>query len=413
MDFLPYIKIAYETLMANRARSLLTMLGIIIGVFSIIIIISVGSGVQGLILNQIKSVGSNLIAVMPGAAEEDEPPASVMGISITTLTYADIKAILKFGNAPHIVAGAAYVQGVSTISWYNRNADVNFTGTTASYLEVEEAAVSRGRFFTAEEEQNLSRVAVLGSQVAGDLFGGSDPLGETVRIKKENFKVIGIMGERGVSGFQNLDSHIFIPLASAQKLILGINHISMARLKVDEAVNMDRSIEDVILTLREEHRITDPSQDDFTVRSQLQALEVLTNVTNALKFFLAAIAAISLVVGGIGIMNIMLASVSERTREIGLRKALGATKKNILSQILLETVSISLIGGVIGMIAGALFSFLIALVINYLDYDWKFSVSFLAIILGIGVSMSVGIVFGFYPARRAAGLNPIEALRYE
>lgn len=413
MNFLPYIKIAYSGFIANKARSLLTMLGIIIGVGSIIIIISVGSGTQSLIINQIKSVGSNLIGVMPGASDEEGPPASVMGISITTLTFDDVEAVLKPGKAPHVVAGTGYVQGTITASWFNRNIDTNFTGVGSDHLEVEDASIEEGRFFTDDENRNLSRVAVLGTKVVEDLFSGNDPIGETIKIKKTNFKIIGIMEERGVSGFQNLDNQIYIPLSTAQKLILGINHISLARFKVDLPENIDRSIEDIEMTLREQHDINDPSQDDFTVSSQLQALEVLTSITNALKFFLASIAAVSLVVGGIGIMNIMLSSVTERTREIGLRKALGATKKNIIWQILIETVSITLLGGLLGLAIGTFFSFIVALGVNYFGYDWDFSISIFSIILGVGVSMLVGLAFGLYPARRAAELNPIEALRKE
>lgn len=374
---------------------------------------SVGAGAQSLILNQIKSAGVNLIGVLPGASEEEGPPASVMGISITTLTYDNIEAVLKPGRALHIVAGASYVQGTATTSWYNRSIDTNFTGTTASYLSVEETDVVRGRFFTQEEEKNMARVAVLGSEVVDNLFSGADPIGQTIRIKKESFRVIGLMESRGTSGFQNLDNQIYLPLYTAQKLLLGINHITLARFRVDSAENIDQSMEDIKIVLREEHDIPDPSQDDFTVRSQLQAMDALNNVTNALKFFLAAIAAISLIVGGVGVMNIMLASVTERTREIGLRKAVGATKTDILSQILLETIAITLAGGIIGFIIGTLFSALVAAVMRYLAYEWDFVISLLSIVLGIGVSLAVGLVFGLAPAKRAADLHPIEALRHE
>ncbi len=407
------VKIALKALLINKSRSALTMLGIIIGISAVIIVMSVGAGAQSLILNQIKSVGSNLITVFPGGSEEEGPPVSVMGIVITTLTYEDVEAIKKESNAPHVVDAAAYVQGVATVSWHNRSVDTNFTGTTASYPEVEDTKVARGFFFSEQEEQSLSRVAVLGSQVAENLFAGVDPIGENIKIKKENFRIIGVMEKRGVSGFQNRDDQIYIPLYTAQKILLGINHISLVRAKVDDVFNLDQSIYNIEQTLRERHNITDPSQDDFTVRSAQEAIEAFTNVTNALKFFLAAIAAVSLVVGGIGIMNIMLVSVTERTREIGLRKALGAKRKDILAQFLTESVILTLVGGVAGIIFGGFVAALVAFVARYLGYQWDLVVSFSSVIMAVGVSMFVGIVFGFYPAKRAAELSPIDALRYE
>lgn len=413
MSFLLYIKIALRGLLANKSRSALTMLGIIIGIAAVIIVMSVGAGAQSLILNQVRSIGSNLITVFPGGSEEEGPPVSVMGIVITTLTYDDAQALNKKNNVPQAAGVAAYVQGVSTITWQNRNIDANFTGTTASYPLVEETEVAQGRFFDEREERSLERVVVLGSQVAKDLFLGIDPIGERVRIKKENFKVIGVMKQRGVSGFQNRDNQVFIPIITAQKLLLGIDYVSMIRIKVDEAQNLDQTVFDVSATLRERHDIINANEEDFTVRNTGQALEALLNITNALKFFLVAIAAISLIVGGIGIMNIMLVSVTERIKEIGLKKAVGATKSNILWEFLIESAAVSFIGGLFGIFIGAIISIMVALVARYLGYQWDLIISLSSILLASGVSMFVGIVFGFYPAKRAADFNPIDALRYE
>jgi len=389
------------------------MFGMIIGISSVIIIMSIGASAQGLILNQIKSVGSDLVGVLPGASSEDGPPASVMGITVTTLKYEDALALAKKENVPHAVAVASYVKGTATISWQNRSIDTNISGTSASYIDVEDADVEFGRFFSTDEEKSISRVAVVGSQVASDLFDGADPIGEIIKIKRESFKVIGVMEERGSVAFQNEDDQIFIPLKTAQKLLLGINHLGFVRVKVDDSKNLDQTVEDIKVTLRNQHRIDNPTDDDFTVQNVQQALDVLTQVTDALKFFLASIAAIALLVGGIGIMNIMLVSVNERIREIGLRKAVGAKRSSIIRQFLIETIIVSLGGGLIGILLGALVAGLVALVANYLGYDWDFIITISSILLASGVSILIGLTFGLYPAQKAAKLDPIEALRYE
>ncbi|NUM25441.1 MAG: ABC transporter permease [Candidatus Buchananbacteria bacterium] len=413
MNFVQATKGSIHNLASRKMRSFLTMLGMIIGISSVIVIMSIGASAQGLILNQIKGIGSNLIGILPGAADENGPPATALGITVTTLKYDDALAIAKKENAHHVVAAAAYVKGVGTISWENRSVDTNITGTTANYVDVEDAKVSAGHFFTEEEERSISRSVVLGSEIAESLFEDTDPVGQSVKIKRELFRVVGVMEERGSAFFQNQDDQVFIPLYTAQKLLLGVNHLGFIRAKVDDEKNLDQSLEDIKATLRERHEITDPSQDDFSVRSVAQALEVLTGVTNALKFFLAAIAAIALVVGGIGIMNIMLVSVNERIREIGLRKAVGAKNASILIQFLVETIVIAFGGGLIGIIFGAGIAGVVALVANYLGYKWDFIVTLNSIFLASGVSVLIGLTFGIYPAYRAAKLDPIVALRHE
>ncbi|KKR99014.1 MAG: hypothetical protein UU49_C0012G0004 [Candidatus Magasanikbacteria bacterium GW2011_GWC2_41_17] len=387
------------------------MLGIIIGVSAVIFINSVGAGAQSLIFNQIKGVGSNLIGILPGGSEEDGPPASVMGIIITTLTNDDALAIAK--QILHAESVTSYVKGTGTLHWQAQTADSSFNGVSSSYIVTEETEVGEGRFFTEDEARDLSRVIVLGSQIKEDLFGDQDPIGQTVRLKKENFRVIGVMKPRGTAGFQNYDTEVFIPLLTAQKLLLGIKHISFMRVKIDKEIYMDDSVEQIKQILRDRHNISNASEDDFSVRNQAQALQVLGSVTDALRLFMAAIAALGLLVGGIGIMNIMLVAVNERVREIGLRKAVGATYKNILWQFLLETTFISFFAGAIGIILGIGFSFLAALIVRQLDYDWDFVVSWQSIVLGFSASCAVGLIFGIYPARKAARLEPIDALRYE
>lgn len=409
------LKTSTTALLANKGRSFLTMLGIIIGVGAVIIIIAVGAGAQSLILAQVKNLGSNLIGVLPGKSEDNGPPASAYGIVITTLTYEDAMALENKKNVPNITDVVAYTKGVGTLTWKSNTYDTSLSGTTIGYLSVENGEVETGRFFTKEEEKNLSKVVVLGSTVKLDLFGDSDPIGQRIKINKHMFEVIGVMKERGTVAFQNYDDQVFIPIMTMQKLIAGVDYLGFIRAKVDNQDNINEAIRDTETTLRERHGITDKSgtSDDFSVRSATQAMDMLTTITDALKYFLAAIAALSLIVGGIGIMNIMLVSVTERTREIGLRKAVGARKMNIQKQFLLEAIIVTFLGGIIGIIAGVIVSFLISVIANSLDYEWGFIISPFSIILAVSVSITVGIIFGLYPAIKASRLDPIEALRYE
>ncbi len=411
MALIGNIKTAWVIIGRNKVRSFLTMLGIIIGVMSVILIISVGGGAQSLILNQIKGMGSDLVGILPGKANDDGPPASAMGILITSLKYDDVKDLVK--NNPHIVAGSAYVKGSDTVTWSFNKTDTTFVGVNSDYIIVEDVKIDQGRFFSEEDEKANARVAVLGTDVVKELFNDINPIGQKIKIKKTNFTVIGVTEKRGTSGFQNQDNQIFVPITTAQKLLLGINYISFARLKIDDASNIDSSMDAITFRLRELHDIDKPENDDFSVRSMAQGVEVFTNITNALRIFLAAIASIALVVGGIGIMNIMLAAVQERTREIGLRKAVGARSSQILSQFLVETVTITLVGGVIGIILGASLSVVVAKIAQSMGYDWDLVISVFSIILATVVSVVVGLIFGIVPARRASKLDPIEALRYE
>jgi putative ABC transport system permease protein len=408
-------KISIKSLLANKARSFLTMLGIIIGVSAVIIITSIGNGAQDLILSQIKSLGTDSISIMPGKSEKNGPPASVMGIVITSLTYEDAKALVLKKNSQNIIAVAAYSNGNANVSWKSTSINTDISGTNVDHLFVSGAEVQSGRFFTKDEETNLSKVAVLGSQIAQDIFGNSEAVGQKIKIKKQVFEVIGVMKEKGNVGFQSFDDRVFVPIKTMQKLILGADHVGIIRAKVDYEKNVPIAITDAEKTLRERHNIKDTSgeSDDFSVGSAAEAVDIVKTITNALKFFLAAMAAISLIVGGIGIMNIMLVNVSERTNELGLRKALGANNKNILTQFLIESSFLTLIGGSIGIIFGIFISFLISLIMNLLKYSWGFHISAYSIILGLLVSTSIGLIFGIYPAKKASKLNPIEALRYE
>jgi putative ABC transport system permease protein len=413
MDLRSTVRIAYIGLKTKKSRTFMTMLGIIIGISSVIIIVSVGGGAQSLILNQVKGMGSNLIGIFPGASEESGPPPSALGIVNTTLKNADLDAIMKNNSVPNAIAVTYYDRGVGTFQWREKKYDGTFVGTTASYTKVHDVEMARGRFFSEDEEKDLARVVVLGAEVAEELFGDNDPIGKNIKIKKEEFKVIGVVEKRGTQLFENQDALSFIPISTAQKIMLGVNYVSLARVQIDAEENTDQGVADIRALLRDRHNLDKNEPDDFSIRPQTQAIEIFSSITDSLTYFLAAIAAISLLVGGIGIMNIMLIAVVERTREVGLRKALGAKNKNILSQFLAEAIVVTLSGGIIGVIFGILISFLVAIIARQLGFEWDLIISYKAILLSCSISILIGLIFGIYPAERAAKLNPIEALRYE
>ncbi len=408
-------KIALKSLLATKARSFLTMLGIIIGVGSVILIMSIGAGAQSLILNQIETLGTNLVIVIPGATEDGSPPAQLMGITVTSLVYNDYLAVNNLANVPNVVGAVAHSNSAGTVSWKAESYDTNISGTTAGYRDVEGGELANGRFFNKEEERNLSKIVVLGATVKTELFGDSLAVGERVKIKKQSFEVIGVMEKRGNVAFQDYDDQVLMPLKTSQKLLSGLSHLGLMRIKINNKDNVDQAIQDIKFTLRDDHNIHDQTgnSDDFTVRSGNDAMKMISTVTDSLKYFLAMMAALSLLVGGIGIMNIMLVSVTERTREIGLRKAVGAKRSALMIQFLFESIAITLIGGVIGMIIGIFIAYLVAIVANFLGYKWDFIVSLTSVGAGIFVSLGVGLFFGIYPANKASKLNPIEALRHE
>lgn len=407
------MSLVFRALLSNKTRSFLTMLGIIIGVGAVVLIMSLGAGAQSLILGQLEGFGSDLIGVLPGQSDENGPPASVFGVKVTTLQLSDAEALREEKNVSHVAAVVSYYQTSVSLSWRDQNYDTTLQGVSGDYLAVDGGEVTVGRFFSEEEMNSNLRLVVLGSTVATELFGQNDPVGQKIKIKNQSASVIGVMKERGQVGFQNYDDLILAPLQFAQKEIAGVNYLSSVRVKVDSADNVDESMEMIAQTLRERHNLDNPSDDDFSVRSFRDALDLVTSITDALRYFLAAMAALSLLVGGIGIMNIMLVSVTERTREIGLRKAIGATNTQVLNQFLFEAIALTLIGGLIGLVAGALFSYLTAVIVRSLGYRWDFVISIFSIVIAVGLSTLIGVIFGYYPARRASRLSPIEALRYE
>lgn len=412
-NFRQLMTLVFRALFSNKTRSFLTMLGIIIGVGAVILIMSLGAGAQSLILGQLDSFGSDLIGILPGQSDEKGPPASVFGVKVTTLKLSDANALREEKNMSHAVSVAAYYDTSVILSWQDINYSADLNGIAGDYLAVDGGEIKAGRFFTQDELDSSLRLVVLGSRVAQELFGDNNPIGQRIKVKNKSVTVIGVMAERGQVGFSNYDDLVLSPLAFVQKEIAGVDYLSAIRIKIDDPRNIDESMLMAEQVLRERHDIDKIGDEDFSVRSFRDALNLVTTITDALRYFLAAMAALSLLVGGIGIMNIMLVSVTERTREIGLRKSLGATNNQVLNQFLFEAIALTLIGGVIGLLFGVLFAYLIALVVQSLGYNWDFSVSLSSVLIAIGLSIMIGVIFGYYPAKRASRLSPIEALRYE
>lgn len=414
MNFFTTFSIAFRALRANVARSLLTMLGIIIGVLSIVLIVALGNGAQDLILSEFQSVGATAVILRPG--KQPTGPTDIADTLFSeSIKERDVVALRKKENVPNAisVSPAIFVPGTATREdKLYRPTTFGWTATAMKDILGVEPEV--GEFFTDSDIRERAKVAVIGTEVKEKLFGNEDPIGKDIKIKNTSLKVIGIFPAKGQLAFFNVDEIILLPYSTAQKDILGIDYYHEIFIRANTEEDVDYVVQDVKSTIREQHGITDPEKDDFFVNTQKNAVESIKTVTDILTIFLVAIASIALVVGGIGIMNIMLVSVTERTKEIGLRKAMGATNKNVLTQFLVEAVMLTLTGGLLGTVGAIMLATLAAIVIRtQFALNWPVSIPVGAIVVGVGVATAVGLGFGLYPARKAAKMDPIEALRYE
>jgi len=406
------IQESYSALASNRVRSGLTVLGIVIGIASVIAMVAIGQGAQSSIQSSIQSIGSNLVIVMPSfqrsAATGGRAGVSAGRGSAQTLTLADSQAMQNEITQAKAVAPDVESRFQVTAKGTNTNTEV--MGTTPDYPTVRNVAIAQGAFFTAQQVADSSKVAIIGPTTRDDLFGtdSSNVIGQTIKIKQLEFKVIGITQSKGGTGFTNQDDIIYVPLSTAQHFLTGTEYVNSISVAAESANDMAAVQQQITNLLLQRHGIGDPAQADFQVLNQADLVATASGVTNTFTILLASIAGISLIVGGIGIMNMMLTTVTERTKEIGLRKAIGATKADINSQFLLEAVMLTFLGGLVGILIGWLASLAIT---NFAGI--KTNVSLFSVILAFGVSTAIGLIFGYYPARRASRLNPIEALRFE
>lgn len=395
---------AWASLIANKMRSILTMLGIIIGVAAVIALVSIGNGVKQDIQNSISSLGSNLLMVMPGAPRT--PGVRPSQGSMKSLKVSDYQAISKLDG---VKAASPYTANSYVTIYQSKNWTTTVSGVSSNFQDVNNWTMAEGRFISSKNVENRERVAVVGQTVVKNLFAGEDPVGKEIRVKNIPFRVIGVLNSKGNGTMGNdQDDVIFIPYTTAMERVEGVDYLRMVYVVASDDNGIDRLQSDIENLLRVRHSIKDTNLDDFNIQNMKSIMETMEQTTGTLTLFLGAVAAISLVVGGIGIMNIMLVSVTERTREIGIRKALGATYFVIVTQFLIEAVVISLMGGLIGIGLGIGASKLIGLASGMSTV-----ISVPTIVLSFAFSMAIGLVFGIYPARKAAKLNPIDALHYE
>jgi len=392
-----------NSILSNKTRSFLTMLGIIIGVGALIAMLAVGTGAQKAIEKSMSSLGTNLLAVMPG--NRSQGGMSLGRGAVSRLTLDDAKALAK---VPNVTRTDSNVQGQAQLVYSSKNYRSRVTGVTAVYASMRAAEPYYGRFFSDDEDMQLKKVAVLGQTVVTQLFGSEDPVGRSIKINRKNFTVIGVLPMKGAAGFQDQDDTVIVPLRTAMKVLLGKTYVDSVWVEVSDYTLMPSVQDSIKALMRKRHDVPAYKDDDVSLMNMADLQTMLTGTIKTFSTLLGIIAGISLMVGGIGIMNIMLVSVSERTKEIGLRKAIGATRRAVLLQFLIEAVVISVVGGLIGIMVGAGSSLLLSKISGWAIYISPFSVA-----LAFGFSATVGVVFGFWPAKKASLLSPIDALRYE
>jgi len=401
MIFWDILRSAVRSLVANRLRTFLTMLEVVIGVGSVLAMIALGEGARKSVENSIKSMGTNLLWVRPGADQH----GPVRGGAVETLLLEDADAILGISN---VVAIAPEVSKNAQAKYLSNNFNTGIVGTTHSYMSVRSFEINEGDFISERDVMARRRVAVLGAEAATELFADAPPVGERIQIKGISFEVIGVLKAKGEAGWSNPDQQIIVPISVAQKNLFGMKYVTNIGVQLDDEKNMEETQKEIKELLRTRHRLREDAESDFNVRSQTEMLQRMSEVTGTFTALLGGVAAVSLLVGGIGIMNIMLVSVRERTKEIGIRKAVGAKDKDILTQFLIEATVVSVIGGMLGIGMGYGIAILISKLAN-----WVTIVPLYSIVLAVGTSAGIGLIFGVWPARIASKLDPVEALRYE
>lgn len=406
------IKTAVIGLQTHKSRSALTILGIVIGITSIILIMSLGQGAKDLIIGQIQGLGAKTIAVLPGKQSNSMSDISILFSD--SLKERELLALEQKTNVPNAQYVMPVVMGAGNAVYENEKYSLSIFGGGEMMFKIFDLIPAEGNFYTDDDVQSKSAVVVLGYKAKDKLFGNETAVGEKVRIQNTTFRVIGVLPQNGQSSFINFDEAALVPYTTAQQYLLGTKYFNRIIVEADSEANLTQTASDITTTLRNLHNITDPNKDDFSVTTPAEIAAKLAIVFSTLTIFLAAVAAISLIVGGVGIMNIMLVSVTERTKEIGLRKALGATDRDILTQFLLEAVILTASGGIVGIILGSGLSLIASVLITkFGGLNWQFTFPWNAAILGLVVSSLVGLVFGIYPARQASHKSPMEALRYE
>ncbi len=407
------LKIAVEGLTTHKSRTMLTILGIVIGIASIMLVMSIGQSAQNLILGQIQSFGPTLVSVHPG--RRPQSLAGFTGVLFNdSLKQRDVDTLAQKTNVPDAVRIAPYVFTSTPVSFGSESYTTFVMGSSQDVFNSFHLDVAQGVALTDSDVASRSSVAVIGQKLANELFGANNPIGQNIKVKNKNFRVIGVLAPKGQMVSLNWDEIVLTPYSSLQQYVLGIHYFNEISVEASSLATVPTVIADITRVLRQNHNITDPTKDDFYIQTQEDAANTVSSITDILTLLLTSVAAISLVVGGIGIMNIMLVSVTERTREIGLRKSLGATDKNILVQFLTEAIMLTLAGGIIGIILGTSLGLAITYMIDKfggLSFPYSFSLS--GAILGVIVSSVIGLAFGIFPARQASQKSPIEALRYE
>ncbi len=407
--FSTYLQLVFDSLKRQKSRTVLTMLAISIGIAIVIVIMAAGKGIERLIMGQLDVYGADTISITARPPNKSSGSGDV-GITITSLKDKDIQQIERL---PNISAAYGSIISQEAVSYNGQIKKVFVMGEGARASDIEKITFTSGNFFTQDDENSLNNVVVLGSAAKEKLFGQQEAVGQIMYIRGKTFRVIGVLAPRGSALFFDMDNILIIPTKTMQKKLLGIDYVSTVNAKMKNASESIRTKEDIVEILRENHSISDPNRDDFEVSTMAEAAGLIANVASGITLLLVALVGISLVVGGVGIMNIMYVSVAERTFEIGLRKSLGAKRKDIVWQFLLEAIVMTVGGGIIGVLVGALLALAVYALAVSSGFAWVYEVTLSSIVLSVGFSAIIGLVFGLYPARKASLLSPIDALRRE